>query len=336
MAEITVTETEWRGVGAWRLAGGDLEIVVTRVGAHLAAITGRGETLNPLWQPPWSATSPQDGVDRPDVYGGGPEASLLAGIVGHNLCLDRFGPPRPGESRPVHAEAGVATWKLVAPELPGGGVESVRIAAELLEARLRVERAFRVEGEELLVTTSVTHRDDEPRAIEWAEHVTLGDPFLDGAVFHAEADAGWIWGGEPRESWRFSNAVPEGEVDVSAALAMPRSDAAAAGDIVATRLTRGWFRAERADLGRYLEYEWDADEFPWLCLWTQHQSRTGKPWNGVTRARGMEFSTKPFPEGEPPAERVGSFQGRPTTCIVPAGDGLVRSMTVRWGILQAP
>src|SRR6056297_29308 len=113
MAEITVTEPEWRGVGAWRLAGGDLEIVVTRVGAHLAAITGRGERLNPLWQPPWSATSPQDGVDRPDVYGGGPEASLLAGIVGHNLCLDRFGPPRPGESRPVHAEAGVATWKLV-------------------------------------------------------------------------------------------------------------------------------------------------------------------------------------------------------------------------------
>ncbi|MFW6288515.1 MAG: hypothetical protein ACOC2Q_01910 [Spirochaetota bacterium] len=332
MAEIMIAETDWRGVDAWRLTGGDIEVVLTRVGAHLAAITGRGERLNPLWQPPWPATSPRDGVNQPEVYGDGPEASLLAGIVGHNLCLDRFGPPRPGETRPVHGEAGVATWKLVSPDEPArGGSEVVRIAAELLEARLSVERAFRMEGDELLITTSVTHRDDEPRAIEWAEHVTIGDPFLDGAVFRAETDAAWIWGGEPRETWRFPDAEPEGEVDVAAALAMPLPDAPPAGDIVATRLTRGWFRAERADLGRFLEYEWDADEFPWLCLWTQHQSRTGKPWNGVTRARGMEFSTKPFPEGEPPAERVGSFHGRSTTCIVPAGEGLVRSMIVRWG-----
>ena len=327
MDKIAVHESSWRDADAWVLSGPRLEVVVMKIGAHLASITAPRDDLNPLWQPPWPAAAPADAASRPEIFGDGPEASLLAAIVGHNLCLDRFGPPWPGESRPVHGEAGVVAWRFGGLSTP----DRVTLEAELPEARLRVSRTFEIDGEELTLTTRVAHAGDAPRDIEWAEHVTLGDPFLDGAHFTAAVDGAWISGGEPRNNWRFGDADPEGPVAPDAALEMPRAAVDTPfGDIVTTRVIRGWFRAERADLGRALEYSWDADEFPWLCLWTQHRSRTAKPWNGVTRARGMEFSTKPYPEGKPPSERASVYQDRPTTCVVPAGDGLERVMRIRW------
>lgn len=329
MDRIEVSETRWRAMDAWTVRGDAVELVVTRIGAHIAAIRVPGEALNPLWQPPWPAATPDQGGAHPEVYGGGPEASLLAGIVGHNLCLDRFGPPRPGEYRPVHGEAGIARWTIRSSDHAHLAIE-----AHLVEARLRISRDFTFRGREATVMTTVTHDNPEPRDIEWAEHVTIGDPFLDGAELSAEADGAWLLDDEAEETRRFSGTGVEREVPVDGALAMPAADSErAVGDIVTTRLRRGWFRAARSDLNRALEYEWNADEFPWLCLWTQHRSRTAKPWNGVTRARGMEFSTKPFPEGEPPESRATSYQGRPTTCSVPPGAGLTRSFVVRWGAM---
>ncbi len=327
MDRIRVTETTWRGMDAWALTGPDLRLTVMRTGGHLASITAAGDDLDPLWQPPWPAASPESAASRADVYGDGPEASLLAAIVGHNLCIDRFGPPWPGERKPVHGEAGVVEWDRSAEST----AHRVVLAADLPRAGLRVSRAFEFDHESIVLTTTVAHDEASPREIEWAEHVTIGDPFLDGARFTAEVDGAWIWDGEPRDAWRFAEPGPHGKVDAAAALEMPTADTPeAVGDIVTTRLTSGGFRAERPDLGRVLEYLWDADEFPWLCLWTQHKSRTGRPWNGVTRARGMEFSTKPFPEGKPPASRETSYQGRPTTCRVPPGPGLTRTVRIRW------
>jgi hypothetical protein len=329
MGSVTVREDTWRNTDAWFVRGEELEVVVMQVGGHLAALRSIDDELNPLWQPPWPAVPPEEASNHPDIYGDGAEASLLAALVGHNLCLDRFGPPWPGEDKPVHGEAGVVRWTL-----DEGGPERAMLSAELPQAGLHVSRELRIGGDSLRLTTTVRHDGDQPRDVEWAEHVTLGDPFLDGAEFSADADGAWVWGGEPRAHWRFPEAVPEGEVNFDAALEMPpASEARTFGDIVASRLVRGWFRAARPDLGRYLEYEWDADEFPWLCLWTQHRSRTAPPWNGEVRARGMEFSTKPFPEGRPPEERARRFEGTPTTCSVPPGDGLRRSITVRWGRL---
>lgn len=42
----------WRGLPALRLIGDRHEAVVTVIGAQLAALHLRDETLSPLWQPP--------------------------------------------------------------------------------------------------------------------------------------------------------------------------------------------------------------------------------------------------------------------------------------------
>jgi len=46
--------------------------------------------------------------------------------------------------------------------------------------------------------------------------------------------------------------------------------------------------------------------------------------------RGMELSTKPFPEGKPPAQRARFFQGRSTQCLVPPGAGLSKTIRFTW------
>lgn len=69
----------------------------------------------------------------------------------------------------------------------------------------------------------------------------------------------------------------------AAALALPAADAAPCGDVIAARATEGVFKVNNH--GRSLEYTWDLETFPWLCLWTEHKSRTDLPWEGVERTR---------------------------------------------------
>lgn len=327
---MTIKDTTWRGAKAWLITDDDLEIVVTVTGGHIAALRIPGEDLNPMWQPSWEAFDPADTAAYTDLLGPAPDGPLLATIVGHSFCLDRFGAPWPGENKPVHGETGVVDWTL-----SETGEKSFAIATTLPEAALRIHREMTFRGTNLVVETTVRHDKDAPVDVEWAEHVTLGDPFIDGALFSADIDGAWMAPGIPAESSRYPDAGPAGPVrpvDPSGVLDMPTStDAAKVGDMVSTRLVKGGFRAERRDLGRVLEYDWDAEEYPWLFVWTENRSLDGSPWNGETRGRALEFSTKPFNEGKPPEERATAFRGRPTICTVPPGNaGLRRSFTLSW------
>ena len=48
---------------------------------------------------------------------------------------------------------------------------------------------------QVIVTTNVrpTRQITSPQAIEWCEHATMGDPFLDGVDITAGVDAAWTW-----------------------------------------------------------------------------------------------------------------------------------------------
>lgn len=295
--------TSWRGQPAMLLSSDQLEAVVSHTGAQLACLRRRGEQLNPLWQPPWQTA----------------EDPLLAIIVGSNPCLDRFGPAWPGEAKPLHGEAGVRRWNS---RLEG---ESAVFSTELPLARLAVERGFEFQGDTLVLTTSVRSLDAVARTIEWCEHTTLGDPFLATALITA--------GIARPQSMSQSGSQPGTEsvsIDAATALAMPGPSDENRGDIHTAPVLDGWYRVHNPMLGRTLMVRWDPADFPWLCLWTEHRSRSESPWLGVTRARGMELSTKPFPEGKPPAERATSWLGRSTLCVVPAHGWLRKTIRFRW------
>lgn len=267
-------------------------------------------------------------------FGSNEEAALLAGIVGHNLCVDRFGGPhhymeqvtptfqkKKFEWKPVHGEAGVLPWTL-----SDQGGDYVQFSVELPEANLKVSRTYSLDGSSINMGTEVVPLDGASRDIEWCEHVTIGDPFMDGAEVEAAVDGAWMAPFDGMVS-RFPDAAALESVDPAAALALPAADAAPCGDVIATRATEGAFKV--SNHGRTLEYNWDLETFPWLCLWTEHKSRTDVPWNGVERTRGMEFSSKPFPEGKPPAERATEFEGTSTTCHIPAS-GKSTDVVIKW------
>src|SRR3974390_1601922 len=104
--------TSYRSRRARALTNGLLEIIVTQEGGHIAAVTDVASRVSPLWSPPWPSIEPSqyDPAKHPE-YGLNAESKLLAGILGHNLCLDLFGGPSAPEaaaSITVHGEAPVA------------------------------------------------------------------------------------------------------------------------------------------------------------------------------------------------------------------------------------
>ena len=98
---------------AYALENEFLRVIVTVEGGHIAALLDKASGVNPLWTPPWPTMEPSgyDPAKHASVYGNDAESRLLAGILGHNLCLDRFGPPSESEAAAgmvVHGEAPVA------------------------------------------------------------------------------------------------------------------------------------------------------------------------------------------------------------------------------------
>lgn len=79
------------------------------------------------------------------------------------------------EWRPVHGEAGCLPW-----DMTDAGGDYARFEVTLPEAKLAIARIITLDGAGATLTTEVNPTDGEDKSIEWAEHVTIGDPFMDG------------------------------------------------------------------------------------------------------------------------------------------------------------
>ncbi len=108
--------TTYHGRRAAAIENEQLRVTVLEEGGHIAEILDKETGVNPLWTPPWptiehSAYGPAVHAE----YGAGVDGSLLAGIMGHNLCLDIFGGPSAEEAAaglPVHGEGAVARYEI--------------------------------------------------------------------------------------------------------------------------------------------------------------------------------------------------------------------------------
>src|SRR5690349_7816411 len=104
-------ETVFHGRRAIQIENDLTRVTFTVEGGHIAEILEKSTGVNPLWIPPWPSIEPSTySASKHPEYGGDSESRLLSGIMGHNLCLDLFGPPSEDEAAaglPVHGEAGV-------------------------------------------------------------------------------------------------------------------------------------------------------------------------------------------------------------------------------------
>jgi hypothetical protein len=280
-------------------------VTTVEEGGHIAEIFDKRSGVNPLWTPPWSSIEPSTYSSSQHVqYGDGADAVLLAGIMGHNLCLDIFGGPSEAEAAAgltAHGEASVVRY-----ELSVAG-QVMTAAADLPRAGLRVEREIALENRTVKIRESVENLTACDRPIGWTQHVTLGPPFLEKGrtEFRASATRSKVFerpfGADDELAagalfdWPIAPRVDGGVADLRR-FTDARVSSAYTAHLMNSSEEDAFFVAFSPTAHLAFGYIWKREDFPWLGVWQENHSRTHRPWNGATLACGMEFGVSPMPE----------------------------------------
>lgn len=321
-------EIEYRGRRAAVIENADLRVTVLREGGHVAEIFAKATGVNPLWTPPWPSIEPSafDPATHPTM-GSGPDARTLAGIMGHNLCLDIFGDPTEEEAAaglPAHGEAPVVSY-----EIECGAEEEMLLRACLPASQLAFERRIRLRGPVVEFTETVENLTATDRPIGWTQHVTLGAPFVEcGATrFEASATRSKVYEGTfgPADylvpgaefDWPMAPRAGGGAADLRAYNDAPVSSGFTT-HLMDPGRANAFFVAWSPRFRTAIGYVWRREDFPWLGIWEENRSRTHTPWNGATITRGMEFGVSPMPENRRRMIERGSMFGVPCFRWIPA------------------
>lgn len=280
-----MSETTFRNRRAVSIENESLRVTVLVEGGHVAEIFDKATGVNPLWLPPWPSIEPSlYSLAKHPEYGNNSESRLLAGIMGHNLCLDLFGPPTEEEAAAgmtVHGEASVAPY-----EISASG-DRLTAVATFPVARLKFERKLRLEGKRVLFSETVENLASEDHPVAWTQHVTLGPPFVERGMtqFRAPVSRSYSLGKEREIPALDLQTFPD--VALSGGFATHLMD---------PEQERAFFLAHSPSLKLLIGYVWKREDFLWLGVWEENHSRTQPPWNGAALTWGMEFGASPLPE----------------------------------------
>jgi hypothetical protein len=320
-------QTRFHGRRAAFIENSDLRVTVLQEGGHIAEIFDKRSGVNPLWIPPWPSIEPStyEPQKHPE-YGNATDARLLAGIMGHNLCLDSFGGPSDEEFAAgitPHGEASLVPYEI------SETASQLILLAHLPLAQIRLRRRITLNTQALRIKETVESLCAFDRPIGWTQHVTLGPPFLErgvtefrtsatrskvfesdfGSAAYLKTAAEFDWPKAPRKNGGMADLQVFNQAPVSSGftthlLDPSREDA----------FFIAFSRAFRLEFG----YVWKRADFPWLGIWEENHSRTNPPWNGKTLTRGMEFGVSPVPESRRKMTDRGRLFGIPTYRWLPA------------------
>jgi hypothetical protein len=337
-------ESTYRGRHARVLSNDILTVTLTVEGGHIASVVHRDFPVNPLWTPGWDTIEPsQYDAARHPQYGVGPEAKLLAGVFGHNLCLDLFGGPSETEAAAgvtVHGESSVAVYEFTE------ALDTLIQRATFPLSQLRFERRLTLpaSSDTVFVTETVENLSAWDRPAAWTQHVSLGAPFIEPGITRFDVP------GTRSKVYEVDFAAGKGHQRIGAEFdwpLCPRKDAgvidlttypadAVSAGYTATLLDPGredaWFHAWNPKAGLLFGYQWKRTDFPWLGRWEENRARTHAPWNGREITCGMEFGASPMPETRREMIERGSMFGVPGYRWLPAR----RPVTVEYSLFARP
>lgn len=292
---------------AIQLESDTARVTVLVEGGHIAEILHKPSGVNPLWIPNWPSIEPSawSAAAHP-AYGPGADARLLAGIMGHNLCMNIFGDPSEDEAAAgmsTHGEGSVVPYDVT---LQHGVLTAT---ACLPQAQLRFERTIRFDSPTVIrIAERVENLAAWDTPIAWTQHVTLGPPFIEPGVtqFRASAtrsrvfepdfagDKSYMQAGAEFD-WPHVPRVGGGTVDMRTFVDLPVSGAFTT-HLMDPQKEHAFFLAWSPKSKTLIGYVWKQADFPWLGIWEENRSRAVPPWNGNTITRGMEFGVSPVPE----------------------------------------
>ena len=294
LAEVEASHT-YRGRGAVRLANESIELVLLKGGGSLVSVTlaDDPERVNPMW----------DSL-RADREQGRPER--LTGGIGHFVCVDGFGQPSDAERAAGvegHGEAHRLEWSTEFAGLERGELVLRQVVA-LPRVREELRREIRLRpGESVVyVKSRLTSLLDFDRPVNWAEHATIGSPFLERGVTVVDMSANRAMT-RPREeaqrnglrhrlvsgqefAWPLAPARSGGPLDLRAAPVESHS-LDHTGHRMDPEADWAFVTALHPRKRLLLGYLFRPREFPWLQTWEFY------PREGVL-ARGLEFGTQAF------------------------------------------
>jgi hypothetical protein len=316
-----LTTARYRGRRAATIENADLRVTVLEEGGHIAEMFDKAAGVNPLWTPPWPTIEPSDyGSADVATYGGGSDARLLAGIMGHNLCLDIFGPPSDEEAKSgltAHGEGSVAAYELTVSN------NELVARARFPIAGLEFERRIVLRGRLVVIRETLVNLTTTDRAIGWTQHVTLGPPFLERGVtqFRASATRSKVFEStfgaddyltpSAEFDWPMAPTVDGRSFDLRVFTDAERSSAYTAHLMNQSR-DAAYFAAFSPAFRLLFAYVWRPADFPWMGIWEENHSRQQPPWSGQTLTRGMEFGVSPMPETREAMVQRGTLFDVPT------------------------
>ncbi len=316
MVAQTVT---FEGTPAIALGNDRLQLLILPQGSSIASVvlTADGNKVNPLWDPARMARE------------AGEKRAFDSG-TGSFLCLDGFGPASQEEriaGLPMHGEAHYAQWET---RYSGkqGSTTVLTLATTLPIVQENVERTFRmVDGEPVVyVETQVESLLGFDRPMIWAEHATVGAPFLEPGVTTIEVSAtqsrtrsyGASKGaGLPNRfapgkdfTWPWAPGADGKRVDMRTTPVKPNSGGHTT-SLMDHNRKLAFITALNPKMGLLLGYVFRPEQFPWVQSWEDY------PPNGKL-ARGLEFSTQPFDVPRREAIQMNSLFNTPTYRWLPA------------------
>jgi len=301
-----------------------IELTLLPLGATLANLTLLDdiEKLSPFWN-----------ADRAQKL---PAPARPSGALGHFLCLDGFGAPSDEEKSagwPFHGEASKQQFEVIQDPAKNGAPTlktTLKLTARLPLAQEAVTRTVTLlDGESVVyVNTEVESLLAIDRPISWAEHATVGPPFLlpgqtiidisatNCRVRAQKAGSTGKLAYDKDFVWPLAPLTKGGTVDLTAVPANEATQELASCQIDPAR-TNGYITALRPDKHLIFGYVFRRAEYPWVMSWMNY---TGN----MRAARGFEFSTQPFDVSHRDTVDAHQMFGTPTYKWLPA-KGKLRS-----------
>lgn len=277
---------------AWTLETSRLRVTILQSGGHVAEIVlQQGDGINPLWIPsrPTIEIEQYDPVKHRAFYGGGPEARLASGQMGHNVCFPFWGWPSPSEAAAgmtFHGETGVTRWKRIA-----STDDSLTVTTDLPESLTRFTRVLRLAGPVAWFDETAENLSGWDRPVGWCEHVTIGPPFLERGATVIEAslargrELSLTPGATENEFVWPQGFAGKRTIDLRRVLAPDPPSMFVSRFLVDPARPWGFFTAYHPKLRLVFGYAFPRAEFAWLNVWEADVP-------GL-RTRGMEISNTP-------------------------------------------
>jgi hypothetical protein len=333
------------GRAGFRINGEWGRVSVLQGGGHICELAlNCVPGLNPLWRPQWTTIDPDNYTPKKhrDVYGLPPDGKLLAGIAGHSLSFDHFGPPSKEETvagLTTHGEAPSLKWKLL--KQSDSPRPALQYGRTLRQAQIDFRRTISVNRANPVICCEeqATNLSAYDRPISWNEHVTFGPPFLECGTtvvdmpatkakvcppgysdrIFLQPDADFTWPRAPTKAG--------GTADLRVTL--DRRFGHYTAQLLDPKLEVAFISACNPARRLLVVYAFRRADFPWVGNWEERKNRDQVPWRSRTFCRGLEFSTTPFAIPRRGTVDQGSLFGERTYRWLPAKSRL----TVRFLIM---